>query len=150
MNRNIPILSFTNVNSNSVILEESSVENNVPLKETEFEKLLKLRTYLIDNIYYPIIAERLYNYGVFSENHKQSIESKPEEFKRVNSLLHILQRRSRENLHQFLLCLRENHHDFVAKFVEKFLNGIYLILLFVILVTLWIQFFQYICTRKLS
>ena len=100
---------------NYVIVDESSLGNNVPLTEAELSKLRRLRSYLIDNIHYTSIADSLIQYGVIRKKHKQSIESKPEECMRVNILLDILQRRSRENFHQFLLCLKLCSHECVAE-----------------------------------
>ena len=100
---------------NYAILDESRIGNNVPLTETELDKLRSLRTYLINNIHYASIADSLFQCGVISKKHKQSIESKPEEFERVETLLDIVQRRSRENFHKFLLCLKLCGHKLVAE-----------------------------------
>src|ERR1700761_7646650 len=97
-----------------VIVDESSAGNNVPLTEAELHKLRSLRTYLIKNIHYPSIVDSLLQYGVISEIHKQSIEPILVEYKRVEIFLDILQRRSRENFHQFLFCLKLCGHEFVA------------------------------------
>ena len=114
MNYNITLF-ILKVDLNYVIVDESTAGTNVSLTETELNKLRSLRTYLINNIHYTSIADSLFQYGVISKNHKQSIDSRPDECKRVEVLLDILQRRSRENFHQFLLCLKLCRHEFVAE-----------------------------------
>ena len=108
-------LFILKIDLNYVIVDESSAGNNVPLTEAELDKLRSLRTYLIKNIHYTSIVDSLLQYGVISEMHKQSIEPILVEYKRVEMLLDILQRRSRENFHQFLLCLKLCRHDIVAE-----------------------------------
>ena len=108
-------LFILKIDLNYVIVDESSAGNNVPLTVDELDKLRSLWTYLIDDIHYPSIANSLFENGVISKKHKQSIESKPEEFKRVEILLDILQRRSRENFHQFLLCLELCQYEHIAE-----------------------------------
>ena len=113
MNSNITLF-ILKVDLNYVIVDESVAGNNVPLTEAELDKLRSLRTYLIKNIHYTSIVDSLLQYGVISEMHKQSIEPILVEYKRVEILLDILQRRSRENFYQFQCCLKLCRHEFVA------------------------------------